>query len=358
MDPSTIWGFGYAWSLDGVSWTRDEGNPIPSVTSGAVIKDGDTLKTWYKDQDHISYATSIYGRNWQSRPVTGLTLGPAGDWDSSPGFGGPNQVIKEDGIYKMWYLGSIGNMPFAIIQIGYATSSDGLHWEKYDDPTTTDPPFSSSDPVLKVGEAGEWDEMRTFIANILPKDNGYEMWYTGAGTMSGGQWIGYATSENGINWMKHPDNPIITTLPTWGKFGYQTGTVLKYDEYYRMWYTSFDMYGDRGRFGYAVSPDTIFGAVHLPLDRVKIPVEFSLFQNYPNPFNPKTTISYQLPVNSFVELSIYSVLGQKIETLVSEQKQAGIHKVEWDAGGLTSGVYCYQLVVGNNVETKKLILLR
>ncbi|MBC8180509.1 T9SS type A sorting domain-containing protein [candidate division KSB1 bacterium] len=211
--------------------------------------------------------------------------------------------------------------------------------------------------MLKVGNAGEWDELRAFIATILPTKNGYEMWYSGLKTnLAEGQWIGYAESEDGINWSKLPENPIINTCPVWGKFGYLTGSVLKFDGYYHMWYTSFDMYGDRGRFGYAISDTS--SPVHVQIDNYNIPENFSLSQNYPNPFNQKTTISYQLPVNSFVELSIYSVLGQKIQTLVSERKQSGIHKFEWDASGLTSGVYFYQLMAGTNIETKKLILLR
>jgi len=357
ISPSTIWGFGYAWSLDGISWNRDEGNPIPEIASGPVMKDGDTLKTWFTDgEQNLFYATSLNGKKWEKHAGSGLALGPAGDWDDGGGFWGPNTVIKEDNLYKMWYVGSTGNLPYAIHQIGYATSTDGLHWEKYDDPTTTDPPFSHSDPVLKVGETGEWDEMRAAIAFILPKDNGYEMWYSGMKTnLAEGQWIGYATSEDGINWTKDANNPIISSCPQWGKFGYLTGAVLKFNGYYHMWYSSFDMYGDRGRFGYAVSeiPDKV-----ADLNNNIFPENFSLSQNYPNPFNPKTTISYQLPIDSFIELSIYSVLGQKIETLVSEPQQAGIHNFEWDASGLTSGVYFYQLKAGKNVETKKLILLR
>ncbi|MBC8179874.1 T9SS type A sorting domain-containing protein [candidate division KSB1 bacterium] len=97
----------------------------------------------------------------------------------------------------------------------------------------------------------------------------------------------------------------------------------------------------------------------------KAPLGFSLFQNYPNPFNASTVFSYQLPANSFVELIIYSITGQKITTLVSEQQQAGNHRFEWDGGGFASGVYFYQLVANDSksegksfVETKKLILLK
>jgi len=81
-------------------------------------------------------------------------------------------------------------------------------------------------------------------------------------------------------------------------------------------------------------------------------------QDYPNPFNHSTVISYQLRVNSQVELSIYNLLGQKILTLVSEKQSAGIHQLNWDARGLASGVYLYRLEAGSFVQTKKLILMR
>lgn len=75
----------------------------------------------------------------------------------------------------------------------------------------------------------------------------------------------------------------------------------------------------------------------------KISTSFALDQNYPNPFNPSTTISYQLQVTSHVELTIYSIPGHKIETLISEQQQADFHQFEWDGSDLASGVYFYKL---------------
>jgi hypothetical protein len=91
----------------------------------------------------------------------------------------------------------------------------------------------------------------------------------------------------------------------------------------------------------------------------KIPGRFFLGQNYPNPFNPKTTINYQLPSGSQVDLSIYNLLGQKVATLVSEKKAAGSYKVEWNASSFASGVYFYKLETNAGfVQTKKLILLK
>jgi len=89
-----------------------------------------------------------------------------------------------------------------------------------------------------------------------------------------------------------------------------------------------------------------------------IPSIFALNQNYPNPFNPKTIINYELPTTNFVELSIFNMLGQKVATLVNEQKRAGYHHVEWDANGFSSGVYYYRIKSGEFVDVKKMILLR
>ena len=91
------------------------------------------------------------------------------------------------------------------------------------------------------------------------------------------------------------------------------------------------------------------------------PLKFELLQNYPNPFNPSTKISWQSPVSSWQTLRVYDVLGNEIATLVDEYKPAGNYEVEFDASsavGYASGVYFYQLKVGENVATKKMLLMR
>lgn len=89
-----------------------------------------------------------------------------------------------------------------------------------------------------------------------------------------------------------------------------------------------------------------------------IPHTYSLNQNYPNPFNPTTTISYDLPENSLVNLAVYDMMGRRVATLVNENVAAGTHQVQFDAGSLSSGTYMYRLQAGGNIQTKKLTLIK
>jgi hypothetical protein len=86
--------------------------------------------------------------------------------------------------------------------------------------------------------------------------------------------------------------------------------------------------------------------------------DFELQQNYPNPFNPTTKISWQSPVSNWQTLKIYDLLGREVAILVDEYKPAGVYEVEFNATGLSSGVYFYKLIAGSFLETKKMILMR
>ncbi|MCK4716522.1 MAG: T9SS type A sorting domain-containing protein, partial [Candidatus Marinimicrobia bacterium] len=92
------------------------------------------------------------------------------------------------------------------------------------------------------------------------------------------------------------------------------------------------------------------------------PAKLALHQNYPNPFNPTTTISFELPKETYTEINIYNLAGQPVKTLLNEVKSAGRHQIIWDAGTLPSGIYFYQIKVedtaGNRVQTKKCVLLK
>jgi hypothetical protein len=93
-----------------------------------------------------------------------------------------------------------------------------------------------------------------------------------------------------------------------------------------------------------------------PIKAIK---SFNLDQNYPNPFNPSTKISFSLPETGIVNLNVYNVLGQKVASLLnSENMSAGNHSVSFNASNLSSGVYFYSLKAGNNVITKKMMLVK
>jgi enterochelin esterase family protein len=95
------------------------------------------------------------------------------------------------------------------------------------------------------------------------------------------------------------------------------------------------------------------------LDENLIVSNFKLFQNFPNPFNPTTTISYDLPVNDFVTLKIYDVLGNLIDTIVEEHQQAGFHsKLYIPNSTLSSGMYFYSLQLNNKTLTNKMIFIK
>lgn len=89
---------------------------------------------------------------------------------------------------------------------------------------------------------------------------------------------------------------------------------------------------------------------------------FSLNQNYPNPFNPSTNISWQMPVSGHTTLKIYDILGNEINTLVNEYKQAGSYNINFNGGNLTSGTYFYVLNIRNDEQTfsavKKMTLIK
>jgi hypothetical protein len=92
--------------------------------------------------------------------------------------------------------------------------------------------------------------------------------------------------------------------------------------------------------------------------KLEAPIKYFLSQNYPNPFNPNTVISWQLAVSSHVKLSIYNIIGQKIETLLNKPMTAGYHEVEFNGENLSSGVYLYRIEAGAWQDVKKMVLLR
>ena len=94
------------------------------------------------------------------------------------------------------------------------------------------------------------------------------------------------------------------------------------------------------------------------LNILSLPNEYKIAQNYPNPFNPTTTINYSIPKQSYVTIKVYDALGREVSTLVNEEKPTGKYETIFNADGLSSGIYFYQIKTSEFMQTKKMILLR
>ena len=94
-----------------------------------------------------------------------------------------------------------------------------------------------------------------------------------------------------------------------------------------------------------------------------LPQGFLLEQNYPNPFNPVTTLQYELPLDSFVNITVYDMLGNVVNNLINTNQSSGYKSVKWNATNnqgqpVSAGVYLYSIEAGDFRQTKKMILLK
>jgi len=224
-------GVGYATSPDGYHWTRQGDEPVLIamqmngsnilgsnlfVTSALVEDDGTWVLYFYTLRGSTFNGLGQIGRATATAPTGPWTIdldpvlkpGSQGSWDDVQ-VTGPD-VIKTDNGYVMYYDGH-GSKTDSMI--GMATSPDGIHWEKYNNPATIDPAFAESDPVLTT-TPNSWDSVRVIDPNVVQTSDGWNMIYlvtTGSGKFSAGEFsFGLATSSDGIHWRKSEQNPILS----------------------------------------------------------------------------------------------------------------------------------------------------
>jgi hypothetical protein len=107
----------------------------------------------------------------------------------------------------------------------------------------------------------------------------------------------------------------------------------------------------------------VYAVLAVEVDNGRVPSVFELSQNYPNPFNPLTVIRYSLSRRSPVEIAVFNVLGQEVKRLENSLQPAGVYETTWDGTNRTgekvaSGIYFYRIKAGDNVETRKMLLLK
>lgn len=243
---------GYATSSDGINWIKYSGNPVLSlggsgtwdeigVAAPSVLYNGTSYEMWYVGGNgstvQIGYATSSNGINWtkySGNPIMGTGI----TWESNSI---EHPIVLYNGTnYEMWYVGYDGTNRRA----GYATSTDGISWTKY-----------SSNPVLDLGTSGSWDDEQIISPIVIFDGTNYKMWYSGLTYNPPAYWrIGYATSTDGVNWVKNSGNPVLNvgSSGSWDASGLSSSTVLYNGISYKLWFVGSD--GTNQRIGYATSP--------------------------------------------------------------------------------------------------------
>ncbi len=209
------------------------------VQQSKIIFDNGQYKMWYHSLASGPfytgcYATSPDGIVWtksNSNPVISPTPGA---WDLNATI--PGAVLKENNTYKMYYIGWSNH--YNNWHVGLATSSDGINWTKV------------LNPVLNAG-AG-W-ESQIAVSSVVKVGNQYFMYYSGIN--SGNSKIGLATSFDGVNWTRHPANPILQKDANWEGTGIFYPSVIYDNNMFKMVYMNVN--GVTSAFGMATSTDGI-----------------------------------------------------------------------------------------------------
>ncbi len=356
----------YYTSSDGLSWQGHPTNPVfregapgtwdsGHIETPSVITNASDFWLYYAATPDsmankgtllkFGLATSNDGENWIRSPTNPiLERGLPDSWEErqieSP------CVLKTDSLFCMWYSGIDIEWK---IHVGLATSANGITWQKYPD-----------NPVFSPLQGSSWDSVGVYAPQVRRIGNHFVMLYTGlvfsqTGYDFANTNTGLAVSEDGINWTRSTNQPVLSGTPdAWDASGPFTSDWIESNDQLLMAYVS------DGKVGFATSSTV---AVNVDFNIDKRSIKYALYQNYPNPFNPETIIEFGLPENSNVEISIFNVQGQKILTLIDDFKTAGFHQTKWkgtDDNGeaVASGVYLYQLRAGEFVSIKKMLLLR
>lgn len=239
-------------------WVKYENNPVLGGDYGtcfdlSVLREGDTYRMWFswRPKKSVALTESKDGINW-SEPV--IVLGPNEQSGWEVDINRPSVVKREDG-YHMWYTGQTWKPDHSYI--GYATSPDGMQWTR-----------RSNQPVMKPEAA--WEKVALMCPDVMWDESMqiFRMWYSG-GEIYEPNAIGYATSNDGIHWDKHIDNPVFSCDPNnlWEQHKTTACQVVPYKGGFAMFYVGFRD-EDYAQIGLAWSADGITNWKRHPLNPI------------------------------------------------------------------------------------------
>jgi predicted GH43/DUF377 family glycosyl hydrolase len=209
-------------------WVKHPGNPVLGGSLGtcfdvSLLKEKDTYQMWFswRPKKSIALVESRDGIRWTEPRIV---LGPNDKTDWENDLNRP-VVIRNGDRYQMWYTGQARGRSW----IGYATSRDGKTWER-----------RSDRPVLSPEKP--WEKVAVMCPHVLYDDKArlYRMWYSG-GEQYEPNAIGYATSEDGVKWVKHDGNPIFRPerKNEWEKDRVTACQVVRHGDWYVLFYIGF-----------------------------------------------------------------------------------------------------------------------
>ena len=370
-------------SNGGKDWETQYTNDSLNVVNIFFLNDqigwGSALSNYYEPYGTFVLKTTDGGINWNSEflsmgevyvnsfyfldTLTGFAIGSprvfhrttdgGSNWvkvnlDSSIVSGIPPITIK---FYSPQYGYACGGVR-DIVGVVWRTTDGGLSWATVVDTLTTEPLYDlhifDSLHVIAMGGDPEFGS-----SQVVTTDGGNTWEYTSLGIFYYPISIGFRTnnegwvpmgeqkfflytSDSGENWtiVNTPDSTSVTRIcfpdSTHGYGIGPYGTIIKY------------VYQE---------PTDITEAEHSISN-------YYLQQNYPNPFNQSTTIKYSIPEDGFVKLAVYNLLGEEVATIVNTTQKAGRYEVNFNASGLSSGVYVYRIEAANYIASKKFMLMK
>ena len=270
--------------------------------------------------------------------------------------------------------GSAGFGSYDAIVVKYDSNGSQKWFSRYNNPQNKDDGYrtlslDNEENVLAVGISDSANSPSKVFVSKINSNNGAFIWVVRNGTffIRDGPYPYIKTDRFGNSFVG-----VSTTVGDYGILKISSIGIIKWRSFYDGQENSDDYINAitidtsggiiaTGSFGIRGS---VWGTIKINDINVFVreqnqnPFSFSLSQNFPNPFNPVTSIRYQLPVDTFVKLQVYNILGEEVAILVNENKQAGNYEQLWDASGFSSGIYLYRLETKSFSETKKLVLLK
>jgi photosystem II stability/assembly factor-like uncharacterized protein len=312
---------------DGVTWLEPN-QTIPNVNSVAISFNDDVIAGTMNGV----YISTNYGYDWELRDngfpeptiIMSIFVDDINNYFAGT-YSGQDAIYKSTDLGMSWYASGPPIYWFAIVSIinnssntlfassldarGVNRSTDnGSTWEYF----TSGIPIPSQDIILISNESDQIFAGSSNYGVYISVDNG-ESWTEYLSGLSNDNIFSFGINSKGILF-----------AGTWG------------DGVYR----------------------TIQSTLSVKTVSTKIPSDFYLLQNFPNPFNPSTRFKFGISKEGKVELTIYDSIGRKVNTLIDESLSAGHYELDFEARGLTSGIYFYTISAGEFTDTKKLILLK